>query len=77
MPVYEYTCQSCKTKFEQLVRSMSGDAKAKCPECGSGKTARSLSLFAVGAESGGGSRESFTPASCRSCGNPHGSCGME
>jgi putative FmdB family regulatory protein len=42
MPVYEYTCQSCNKKFDHLARTMSGEHKAKCPECGSPKTARAL-----------------------------------
>ena len=35
MPIYEYACQSCNKKFDQLVRRMSGEHEAKCPECGS------------------------------------------
>src|SRR5947208_6584102 len=49
VPIYEYTCQKCNSKFEQLVRSMGAEAKFACPECGSQKTARTLSVFAVGA----------------------------
>ena len=30
MPIYEYTCEKCNVKFEQLQRTMSGDAKDKC-----------------------------------------------
>ena len=35
MPIYEYTCQKCNNKFEQLVRSKSGESKFPCPKCGS------------------------------------------
>ena len=35
MPIYEYKCKSCNLKFEQLVRTMNGETKVKCPECGS------------------------------------------
>ena len=52
MPIYEYACETCGEKFEQLVRSMSGEAKIACPKCASSKTKRALSVFAVGAESG-------------------------
>jgi len=78
VPIYEYTCESCSNKFEQLVRTMSGDANAKCPECGSTKTARSLSVFAVGAE-GGRSKSSRGAADvpmCGRCGGAPGSCQM-
>ena len=32
MPIYEYVCDDCGTKFEKLVRK-NGDALA-CPTCG-------------------------------------------
>lgn len=75
MPIYEYTCGSCKNKFEQLVRTMSGEAKVKCPECGSPQTARSLSVFAVSsaAPRGGTSSDPM----CGRCGGPPGSCAMD
>ena len=75
MPIYEYTCSSCKGKFEQLVRSMKeSDGKMQCPQCGSEKTARSLSVFAVSSAAGGGS--SGDAPMCGRCGDAPGSCGM-
>ena len=50
MPIYEYACKNCDTKFEKLVRSMNSSEKVDCPKCGSTKTARALSVFAVGAK---------------------------
>ncbi len=32
MPIYEYECQSCKHRFEELV-STSSDEMPECPEC--------------------------------------------
>lgn len=75
MPIYEYTCRQCNTKFEQLVRSMSNEAKLHCPKCGSAKTARALSVFAVGAEAAKSSASSDAPI-CGRCGGP-GPCAME
>jgi putative FmdB family regulatory protein len=74
MPIYEYTCQACNRKFEQLVRSMSSEAKFKCPECGSPKTTKNLSVFAVGAEAPRGSSDS---PMCGRCGGAPGSCAMD
>jgi putative FmdB family regulatory protein len=74
MPLYEYTCEKCNAKFDQLVRTANRDSKIKCPECGSVKTARSLSLVAVGGESKG-APSGDTPA-CGRCGDPRGSCSM-
>ena len=74
MPIYEYTCSACKVKFEQLVRSMkAADEVQKCPKCGSDKTARSLSVFAVSSAAPGSSDAPM----CGRCGGPPGSCGME
>ena len=75
MPIYEYTCEKCNNKFEQLVRSMSGETKFACPKCGSSKTARTLSVFAVGAESG--KSQSADAPMCGRCGGPPGSCGLD
>ena len=76
MPIYEYTCESCSNKFEQLVRTMNAEATAKCPECGSTKTARSLSVFAVGAEGGRSKSAAADVPMCGRCGGPPGSCQM-
>jgi putative FmdB family regulatory protein len=75
MPIYEYTCKSCKKSFEKLVRSMNSEDRVSCPECGSEQTARALSLFAVGAE-GAKSSAGERPA-CGRCGDPQGSCEMD
>jgi putative FmdB family regulatory protein len=80
VPIYEYTCKQCDNKFEQLVRTMSGNGeKVKCPECGSTKTARALSLFAVSADKQPSayipSRNDSAPT-CGRCGGPPGSCSM-
>ena len=76
MPIYEYTCRNCDAKFEELVRSINAsEAKVKCPQCGSPKTARALSVFAVGAESAS-SRSSSDAPSCGRCGGAPGSCQM-
>ena len=73
MPIYEYTCEKCKTRFEKLVKSMGRAEAAACPKCGSVKANRSLSVFAVGAESGKSSEPA--PGMCGRCGGP-GPCGM-
>ena len=74
MPIYEYTCKSCDAKFEQLVRTMSGEPKFKCPKCGSAQTARSLSVFAV---SSAAPKSSGSDAPmCGRCGGPPGSCSL-
>ncbi len=77
MPIYEYTCKSCDARFEKLTKSMSDEReRVACPECGSTKTARAMSVFAV-SSSAATSKSSTTPppGMCGRCGGP-GPCGM-
>jgi len=46
MPLYEYVCTACRTRFEKLVRRF-GDEVA-CPACASEAVEKQLSVFAVG-----------------------------
>jgi putative FmdB family regulatory protein len=43
MPIYEYDCEKCGHRFEQLVRA---DEEVVCPECGSAQVAKRFSTFA-------------------------------
>jgi len=77
VPIYEYTCKSCNGKFEKLVRSISQDnGKVPCPQCGSTRTARTLSVFAVGAEQSDSASSSAAPGTCCRCGGP-GPCALD
>ncbi len=76
MPIYEYICNKCDKKFEELVRSARTKAQIACPECGSKETARALSVFAVGAEGSAKSSPSNDAPSCGRCGGMPGSCRM-
>jgi len=40
MPIYEFECEECGGRFEELVAA---DAAAACPSCGSERTRRLLS----------------------------------
>jgi len=74
VPVYEYTCQKCRTAFERLVKSISADAAVRCPKCGSTRTSRSLSVFAVGTQT---HKTTDGPAGiCGRCGGP-GPCTID
>lgn len=46
MPVYEYYCQSCQSKFDLYLAKFSDNLPA-CPKCGAESTIRLLSKFAV------------------------------
>jgi putative FmdB family regulatory protein len=62
MPIYEYSCAKCEHHFEELVFSQR--EKVTCPECGSAKVERALSVFSY---SSGGSYRSSAGDGCGSC----------
>jgi putative FmdB family regulatory protein len=51
MPIYEYRCADCESDFETIVRSMISAETVTCPQCGSTRVKKAISLF--GAASGG------------------------
>jgi putative FmdB family regulatory protein len=44
MPLYDFTCVNCGTKFESLVRREADVASVGCPECHGPRVRRELSL---------------------------------
>ena len=73
MPIYEYTCEACKNQFEHLAKSMTQSEKAKCPKCGSKRTSRAMSVFAV-ASAAAKPSEQLSP--CARCGG-QGPCALD
>ena len=52
MPLYEYYCTDCQTKFDALRPMSKADVAIQCKNCESMKTSRALSLFASISKSG-------------------------
>ncbi len=76
MPIYEYRCEDCGTKFEKLVRRASDVPGIECPSCGRQHLKQELSTFA--AHAGSGSKKSADLPMCPSggpCPTP-GACGL-
>lgn len=73
MPLYEFHCDKCGKDSEVLVRSSKWEG-TPCPQCGSTRLQKKLSVFA---SSTGGEAEapscSGNPRSCGMCGTgkPH------
>lgn len=53
MPMYEYRCQECGARYEQLRRMSEADTNLECPRCGSEKVRREVSACAIGGSSSG------------------------
>jgi putative FmdB family regulatory protein len=68
MPLYEYVCAECESKFERYVRAW-GEAVA-CPECRSATVEKQLSRFAM---AGGADRDPGPASGGGGCCG--GSCG--
>jgi putative FmdB family regulatory protein len=61
MPLYEYKCEKCQAVFEKLRQMKEMDQTIECPQCGSEKTKRQLSVFGIGSTTGS--------AECKRTGN--------
>jgi putative FmdB family regulatory protein len=77
MPIFEYACDDCGAKFEQLVRRSAEADAVRCPGCGQDHLTTQYSTFAARA----GTAKSAAPAECGSgmCGTNYcqsGGCGM-
>jgi putative FmdB family regulatory protein len=73
VPLYEYQCRECESRFEQLV--LSRETQVACRSCGSSSVSQLLSTFAVGAAPGASPRRAAEPGPCGACGAPErGSC---
>jgi putative FmdB family regulatory protein len=79
MPIFEYACDDCGTKFEKLVRRSAEADAVQCPSCGRDHLTTQYSTFAARS---GSSKMSADPApACGSgmCGSGFcgsGMCGM-
>ena len=79
MPLYEYYCEGCLTKFDALRPMSKADAPIQCKNCESMQTSRAISLFAAFSKSDGGASQAVagTGGGCGGCaGGSCGTCGM-
>jgi putative FmdB family regulatory protein len=79
MPIFEYLCDDCGTKFEKLVRNGASN-DVLCPSCGQSHVTTQLSTFAAHAHgssrgsSHGSSQETLPSCASGMCQTP-GLCG--
>jgi putative FmdB family regulatory protein len=70
MPIYEYVCDDCGARYEQIV--MSKSAKIACPKCESQKHTLQLSVFS---STGTASKANGQSSSSGACGCTPRGCG--
>lgn len=63
MPIYEYRCEKCGSRFEVLQRVGEDGRHLRCPKCGHEKVEKQFSAFATAA-----SPQNFSSAGS-SCGS--------
>jgi putative FmdB family regulatory protein len=80
MPVFEYKCEECNSKYEVLVRNSSDEGeKITCPKCNSTKNKKLFSTFAASVHSDSSGNYGCADGHCE---NPHsngcssGMCGL-
>ncbi len=80
MPVYEYRCSDCNSKFDVFHKSMNSDEEIKCPKCDSTNNKKVFSAFSASIDGSSGFSESYgggSDASCSTCGCGGGTCGID
>jgi putative FmdB family regulatory protein len=70
MPVFEYKCSSCNSKFEVLHKSSVKHEDVICPDCNSKEIKKLFSAFSASVQ--GNSHNGCNP---ESCGMPSARCG--
>jgi putative FmdB family regulatory protein len=71
MPIFEYLCEDCGSKFEKLVRrapSEGGSDGLRCPSCGQEHLKQQFSTFA--AHANGSPKDSMPSCSSGMCQTP-------
>ena len=71
MPIFEYLCEDCGSKFEKLVR---GSVDVKCPACGQEHLQQQFSTFAARANGAAHTQDSMPSCPSGMCQTP-GLCG--
>ncbi|HEX4810721.1 MAG TPA: zinc ribbon domain-containing protein [Bryobacteraceae bacterium] len=74
MPIFEYSCDDCGTKFEKLVRRSAEADAVRCPSCGQDHLTTEYSTFAAHAQ--GSTRDAQPAGGCGGGMCQSGMCGM-
>lgn len=74
MPIFEYKCKECGTKFDILHKSLSNPADVICTSCGSEDAKKLLSGFSASVDSTPDFGGSCSDGSCDIPSAPMGGC---
>lgn len=72
MPVFEYLCNECRTRYDVYHKSTSKPEEVKCPKCESKDSKKLLSSFSASVSSDSSTFDSCADGSCGL--SPAGGC---
>ncbi|HZR00458.1 MAG TPA: zinc ribbon domain-containing protein [Chloroflexota bacterium] len=65
MPLYEFACGTCDSRFERLMSfDAARDGAVECPTCGGHESRRLISTFAALSRSADGSTQTVAGGGC-------------
>ncbi len=79
MPIFEYRCNGCNSKFDILHKSITKQEDVFCPECNSSNNKKLLSTFSAANSSSSSSGDYCETGSCgvpQTGGCASGMCGL-
>lgn len=75
MPMYEYGCLSCHSRFDRLRRMDQDDSGVSCPTCQSAAVERRLSVFAAHTRGATSPAAEVAAPAASTCGGGCAGCG--
>ncbi|MDE1890076.1 MAG: zinc ribbon domain-containing protein [Planctomycetota bacterium] len=67
MPIYEFQCNQCNTKFDEYFRSAKERKKLFCPSCQSDHIQKIFSVFGMSVKGNGDTTSGGSSGGCGSC----------
>ena len=64
MPLYEFACAACDSKFERLMSFDAASGGVACPSCGQNESRRLISTFAALSRSADGGTQTVAGGGC-------------
>lgn len=75
MPIFEYSCEDCGSKFEKLVRRSTEADAVRCPSCGQDHLTTQYSRFAAHSRTAKSDSPAMEDYGADACGE--GMCGSD
>jgi putative FmdB family regulatory protein len=64
VPLYEFACRGCDSRFERLLSFDAAEGGVACPSCGAERARRLISTFAAVSRDAAGETNMFAGGGC-------------